>query len=73
MRLPSDASPKGISDCSIELGKTADFVVLGDNFLTAPDSVISDLPVKLTFVAGKMVYDRDRDGVIKPPEKKFIE
>ena len=58
---------------SIEVGKVADFVVLGDNFLTAPDSVISDLPVKLTFVAGKVVYDRERDGVIKPPERKFVE
>jgi len=27
----------------------------------------------LTFVAGKVVYDRERDGVIKPPERKFVE
>ena len=58
---------------SIEVGKIADFVVLGDNFLTAPDSVISDLPVKLTFVGGKVVYDRERDGVIKVPQRKFVE
>jgi predicted amidohydrolase YtcJ len=58
---------------SIEIGKVADFVVLGDNFLTAPESVISDLPVKFTFVAGKVVYDRERDGVIKVPQRKFVE
>jgi predicted amidohydrolase YtcJ len=58
---------------SIELGKIADFVVLGDNFLTAPEGVISDLPVKYTFVGGKLVYDRERDGVIKVPQRKFVE
>jgi predicted amidohydrolase YtcJ len=54
---------------SIEAGKAADFVVLGDNFLTVPDSVLSDLPITLTVVDGKVVYDRERDGVIRAPAR----
>jgi predicted amidohydrolase YtcJ len=52
---------------TIEVGKTADFVVLGDNYLTVPEAVISDIPVKFTFVAGRVVYDLQRDGKITPP------
>jgi predicted amidohydrolase YtcJ len=52
---------------SIEPGKLADFVVLGDNFLTMPADVLSDMPVKMTVVGGKVVYDRERDGVIRAP------
>ena len=52
---------------TIEAGKVADFVVLGDNYLTVPEAVISDIPVKFTFVGGKAVYDRERDGKITPP------
>ena len=52
---------------TIEPGKVADFVVLGDNYLTVPEAVISDIPVKFTFVAGKVVYDLQRDGKIKVP------
>ncbi len=55
---------------SIEKGKTADLVVLGDNYLTVPPTVLADLPVKMTVVGGKVVYDRDRDGVIKTPERQ---
>jgi predicted amidohydrolase YtcJ len=52
---------------SIEPGKRADLVLLGDNYLTVPESVISDVPIKMTIVGGKVVYDRERDGVIKAP------
>lgn len=50
---------------SIEPGKLADFVVLGDNYLTVPEGVLSDLPVRMTVVGGQVVYDRDR--VIRAP------
>ena len=55
---------------SIEPGKIADFVVLGDNYLTVPEGVLSDLPVRMTVVGGKVVYDRERDGVIKAPVRR---
>jgi predicted amidohydrolase YtcJ len=52
---------------SIEPGKLADFVVLGDNYLTVPEAVLSDLPVRMTVVGGKVVYDREKHGVIRAP------
>ena len=55
---------------SIEAGKVADFVVLGDNYLTVPESVLSELPVTLTVVGGTVVYDRARDGVIRAPGRR---
>jgi predicted amidohydrolase YtcJ len=55
---------------SIEPGKLADFVVVGDNYLTVPDAVLSDMPVKMTVVGGKVVYDRERDGVIRAPRRR---
>lgn len=58
---------------SIEAGKVADFVVLGDNYLTVPEAVISDLPVKFTFIAGKDVYSLERDGKIVPPQRRSSE
>lgn len=58
---------------SIEPGKLADFVVLGDNLLTAPENVISDLPVRMTVVGGEIIYDRERDGVIRAPGGRLTE
>ena len=52
---------------SIEPGKIADFVVLGDNYLTVPEAMISELPVRMTVIGGNVLYDREREGVIKAP------
>lgn len=43
---------------SLEVGKMADLVVLGDNPLTCPEERIKDIPVDLTIVGGKIVYER---------------
>jgi predicted amidohydrolase YtcJ len=43
---------------SLEAGKMADLAVLGDNPLTCPEDRIKDIPVDLTFVGGKQVYER---------------
>jgi len=52
---------------TIEVGKLADLVVLGGDYMTVPEDQISDLSIDLTVVDGKVVYDRDRDGVINLP------
>ena len=46
---------------SIEVGKLADMVVLDGDYMTVPEEKISDLRVDLTFVGGKIVYDRLKD------------
>ena len=46
---------------SIEEGKLADMVVLDGDYMTVPEEKISDLRVDLTFVGGKIVYDRLKD------------
>lgn len=43
---------------SLEAGKMADLVVLGDNPLTCPEDRIKDIPVDLTIVGGRVVYER---------------
>lgn len=43
---------------SLEPGKDADLVVLGDDPLTCPEDAIKDLSVDLTIVAGRIVHDR---------------
>ena len=48
---------------SLEPGKLADFVVLGQDYLQVPVDDISEIPVIKTFLGGKVVYDRERDGV----------
>jgi predicted amidohydrolase YtcJ len=42
---------------SIEVGKLADFCILGDDILTVDAHKIKDVPVLMTIVAGKIVYD----------------
>ncbi|MBI3940511.1 MAG: amidohydrolase family protein [Acidobacteria bacterium] len=44
---------------SIEPGKLADLVVLGGDFLRVRDRDISEVPVLVTVVGGKVAYDRD--------------
>ena len=45
---------------TIEPGKYADLVVLGGDFLTVPeDRLCEDLPVMMTVVGGKIVYQTD--------------
>lgn len=46
---------------SIEPGKLADMVVLGEDILEVPKDSIIDIPVEMTIVGGRMVYRRDRD------------
>ncbi len=43
---------------SIEVGKYADFVVLGEDILTVPPETIIDIPVDMTIVGGKIVHER---------------
>jgi len=44
---------------SIETGKCADIVVLGEDILTVPTETIIDVPVDLTIVGGNPVYQRE--------------
>ena len=50
---------------SIEEGKLGDLVVLGGDYLEVPEDKIGELPIDLTIVDGKVVYDRARDGIIE--------
>jgi hypothetical protein len=43
---------------SIEVGKLADIVVLGEDILEVPTSKIMDIPVDMTIVGGKTVFKR---------------
>jgi predicted amidohydrolase YtcJ len=43
---------------SLEVGKLADFVMLGDDPLTAPAGSIKDIAVLLTVVGGEVVYEK---------------
>lgn len=42
---------------SIEVGKLADFCIIGDDILTIGPHEISDVPVLMTIVGGKIVHD----------------
>ncbi len=44
---------------SIEPGKLADMVVLGEDILTVPTETIIDIPIDMTIVDGKIVYQRN--------------
>jgi len=46
---------------SIEVGKLADFCVLGEDILTIDPQKIRDIPVLMTIAGGKIVYDRGHD------------
>jgi predicted amidohydrolase YtcJ len=43
---------------SIEEGKLADMVVLGEDILTVPPENIKDVPVDMTIIDGKVVHTR---------------
>ena len=44
---------------SIEEGKLADMVVLGDDILTVPTEKIIDTPIDMTIVDGRIIYRRE--------------
>jgi len=46
---------------SIELGKLADFCVLGEDILTIDPHKIKDIPVFMTIAGGKIVYNAGED------------
>jgi hypothetical protein len=43
---------------SLEIGKCGDMVVLGRDLLTVPTSSIIDIPIDMTVVGGKIVFER---------------
>jgi predicted amidohydrolase YtcJ len=43
---------------SIEEGKLADMVVLGEDILTIPTERIKDIPIEMTIIGGRVVYRR---------------
>jgi predicted amidohydrolase YtcJ len=47
---------------SIETGKCADIVVLGEDILTVSPERIVDIPIDMTIVDGKVVYERRASG-----------
>jgi len=54
---------------TLEPGKLADMVVLGGDFLTVPeDEIFEKLPVLMTIVGGKIVYQTDHKVPSNEPE-----
>ncbi len=45
---------------SIETGKFADMVVLGEDILTVPKETIIDIPIIMTIVGGNVVYEHEK-------------
>ena len=45
---------------SLEKGKAADFVIMNDDLMTAPDSVLFKLPVEATYSNGVKVYENKK-------------
>lgn len=55
---------------SLEVGKFGDMVVLGQDLLTVPHMSIKDIPVDMTILAGKVVFER---GVtVVPTLKEYV-
>lgn len=50
----------------IEPGRWADLVVLGQDYMTVPEDDISEIPIRMTVIGGKVVYDANRDQVPRP-------
>jgi predicted amidohydrolase YtcJ len=56
---------------TIEVGKLGDMVVLGGDFMTAPDEEIFEkLPVLMTIVGGKIVYETASKTPTNTPEQR---
>jgi len=49
---------------SIETGKFADFCIIGDDILNADPQKIGEIPVLMTIVGGKIVFDESGDAFI---------
>ena len=47
---------------SIEEGKFADFCIIGDDILTVDPHKIGEIPVLMTIVGGKIVFDESGDA-----------
>ena len=43
---------------TIEAGKLADLVVLGKDYMSVPEDEIADIPIMMTIVGGKIVFER---------------
>jgi predicted amidohydrolase YtcJ len=56
---------------SVEVGKDADLAVWDRNPYTMPSARLKDLTCEMTFVRGKAVYRKDRDGGRSPAERPF--
>jgi predicted amidohydrolase YtcJ len=56
---------------SIEVGKEADLAVWDRNPYTMQSASLKDLVCEMTFVRGKAVYRKDRDGGRSPAERPF--
>jgi predicted amidohydrolase YtcJ len=48
---------------SIEVGKLADMVVLGEDLLTCEEDRIKDIPIEMTLIGGKVEYQRSAKNV----------
>ncbi|MBI3941295.1 MAG: amidohydrolase family protein [Acidobacteria bacterium] len=44
---------------TVETGKLADLVVLGGDYMGVPEDKISDIPVLMTLVGGKVMYEKE--------------
>ena len=67
-RYTSDEETLG----TVEVGKLADLIVFGGDYMTWPADEISELPVLLTIVDGRVVYDRQKDGVVPRPGRARV-
>ena len=58
---------------TIEPGKLADLVVFGGDYMTWPEDDLSDLPILLTIVDGRIVYDHEKDSVLREQRESLSE